>query len=93
MDALIGSNVTPIERDATGEDGFLKDITLVAIDDAQPRRENRSRDIERFFSEPFTKDGKKHRKCRACLCVVHISLFSLFLFLITVLGKSALLWC
>jgi hypothetical protein len=57
------------------EDGILADIDVQPIIDEPPTREDRTRDIDQFFSRPFeyTQGNgkvKKHRKCKVCPYVV-----------------------
>lgn len=57
------------------EDGILADIDVQPIIDESPTREDRIRDIDQFFSQPFEcthANGKvkKHRKCKVCPYVV-----------------------
>jgi hypothetical protein len=49
-------------------DGFLKDVQVMDIDGPEKlHQEQRSRDINHFFSTPYTADtGKKHRNCELC---------------------------
>ncbi|KAG0705535.1 hypothetical protein DFH29DRAFT_996849 [Suillus ampliporus] len=53
------------QSDEVDADGFLKDVQVVSINEASenPHQEQRSRDITKFFSEPYTDKGKKHRNC------------------------------
>lgn len=59
------------------EDGILADIDVQPIIDesTSPTREDRTRDIDQFFSQPFESTHangkvKKHRKCKVCPYVV-----------------------
>jgi hypothetical protein len=62
-------------QDDVDEDGILADIDVQLIIDESPTREDKTRDIDQFFSQPFEcthANGKvkKHRKCKVCPYVV-----------------------
>jgi hypothetical protein len=63
-----GSSLITAQQEAIGDDGFLRDIEVMDIDaPARPRRENKSCDIDHFFSETYTSGDKRFRSCKKCL--------------------------
>ena len=63
----IGSSLITMQQEAVGDNGFLKDIDVMDINaPVKPRRENRSRDIDHFFSEVYTSGDKRFRDCKKC---------------------------
>jgi hypothetical protein len=60
-----------IDREDVDEDGILIDIDVQPIADAGPTREEKTRDLDQFFSKPFERANangtvKKYRKCKVC---------------------------
>lgn len=67
------------DHEDVDEDGILIDIAVQPItDESGPTREDRTRDIDNFFSKPFERTNtngtvKKHRKCKVCPYVIPLS--------------------
>jgi hypothetical protein len=64
-----------LDQEDVDEDGILADIDVQPITDPGPSREDKTCDLDRFFSKPFERTGangivKKHRKCTVCPYVV-----------------------
>ena len=53
--------------DDVDENGLLRDIKLTAAEEPKMRPEERTRDIQRFFQDPYVDGKNKYRKCRLCL--------------------------
>jgi hypothetical protein len=57
----------PIAKDA---DGFLLDVDIQSIDDAGSSREDKRRDVDKFFHPSTMNDvngkQKKYRVCKLC---------------------------
>ena len=57
--------------DKVDENGFLKDIDVVTVDDVAPLHESKTRDIDHFFGAPYAKQStngsiKKYRDYETC---------------------------
>ncbi|KAG2141923.1 hypothetical protein DEU56DRAFT_754884 [Suillus clintonianus] len=72
-EALPSATINPpqapaIVDDELDADGFLKDVQVMDIDEPKKsRQEQRSRDINKIFSAPYSGDkGKKYRHCVLC---------------------------
>jgi hypothetical protein len=56
---------------AVDVDGFLKDVDVQSVDNNQPSREDKRRDVDNFFSAPALRETngklKKYRTCKLCL--------------------------
>lgn len=62
---------TVADQEDVDEDGILADVDVQPITDPGPLREDKTRDLDRFFGKPFERTGtngtvKKHRKCTVC---------------------------
>ncbi|KAG6377871.1 hypothetical protein JVT61DRAFT_14654 [Boletus reticuloceps] len=54
-----------LPQDIVDADGLLEDVNVLGITEA-PARENRTRDIDKFFMPVYSENNKKLRKCTKC---------------------------